>query len=79
MLDKQIVVDRIEVIENGILQVRTATRIIEDGVELSKSYHRHCLAPGADLSGQDDRVIAIAQAVWTPEVIMAYQSLVVEG
>ena len=44
-LEKLIVVDQIEVVENGIVQVRTATKIIEDGKELSKTYHRHTIAP----------------------------------
>lgn len=66
-LTKEIVVDSIEVTENGFVQVRTATRIIENGEVLSKSYHRHALAPGDDLTGQDPRVIAIATAAWAPQ------------
>ena len=63
-LTKEIVVDSIEVTENGFVQVRTATRIIENGEVLSKSYHRHALSPGDDLTGQDPKVIAIAAAAW---------------
>ncbi len=73
MLTKQIVIDQIEVTEHNTIQVRTATRIIEDGVQLSQTYHRHCLSPGDDLAGQDARVIAIAKAVWTKEVIAEFQ------
>lgn len=73
-LEKQIVVDQIEVVENGIVQVRTATKIIEDGNELSKTYHRHTIAPSEDYSNETDRVKAVCQAVHTPEVIAAYQA-----
>jgi len=73
-LEKQIVVDQIEVVGNGIVQVRTATRIVEDGKELSKSYHRHTIAPGQDYSNESERVQAVCAAVHTPEVIAAYQA-----
>jgi hypothetical protein len=73
-LDKQISIDKIEVVENGIIQVRQITRIIEDGVELSSSFHRWTLTPGQDISDQEDRVQAIANATWTPEVIAAYNA-----
>ena len=73
-LEKQIVIDKIEVMELGHIQVRQLTRIVEDGVQLSESYHRWALDPGADLTGQDARVVAVANAVWTPEVISTYQA-----
>ena len=73
-LTKETVVDKIEVLEMGQVQVRTATRVLEDGTQLSSSFHRHVLAPGDDLSGQDARVSAIATATWTDEVIAAYQA-----
>lgn len=69
MITKQIVIDQIEVTENGTIQVRTATRILEDDVLLSQTYHRHCLSPGDDLTGQDAKVSAIARAAWTKEVV----------
>ena len=72
MLNKVTVVDRIETLENGCVQVRTATRIIEDGAVLSQSYHRHVVAPGQDYSGEDPKVQAICEAVHTPECIAAY-------
>ena len=72
-LTKETVVDKIEVLEMGQVQVRTATRVLEDGTQLSSSFHRHVLAPGDDLSEQDARVSAIATATWTDEVIAAYQ------
>jgi len=75
-LEKQTIVDKIEVTENGTVQVRTATRIIEDGVQLSQSYHRHVVVPGADYSGEDARVQAICAATHTAEVIVAYQAAI---
>ena len=75
-LEKQTVVDKIEVLENGCVQVRTATRIMEDGVQLSQSYHRHVVAPGADYSTQDARVKAICSATHTAEVVAAYQAAI---
>jgi hypothetical protein len=73
-LTKQVVVDKIEVIENGVVQVRTATRIVEDGEVISSSYHRHVVCPGDDYSGEDSRVQAICAATHTSEVIAAYQA-----
>ena len=75
-LTKEIVVDKIEVLEMGQVQVRTATRVLEDGTQLSSSFHRHVLSPGDDLTEQDARVSAIATATWTDEVIAAYQEAV---
>ena len=75
-LEKQTVVDKIEVLENGCVQVRTATRITEDGVQLSQSYHRHVVSPGADYSGEDARVQAICSATHTAEVVAAYQAAI---
>jgi urease accessory protein UreE len=77
-LTKEIVVDKIEVLEMGQVQVRTATRVLEDGVQLSSSFHRHVLAPGDDLSEQDAKVSAIATATWTPAVISAYEAMMAE-
>ena len=73
-LTKETIVDKIEVLEMGQVQVRTATRVLEDGTQLSSSFHRHVLSPGDDLSEQDARVSAIATATWTDEVIAAYQA-----
>jgi hypothetical protein len=73
-LEKQTAIDKIEVVENGIIQVRQIERILEDGRELSASFHRWALAPGQDVTDQEDRVKAIANAVWTPEVIAAYKA-----
>jgi len=64
-LEKITVVDKIEVVENGNVQVRAATRIVEDGNVISTSYHRHVLAQGDDISGEDPKVQAICNAVWS--------------
>lgn len=63
-LIKETVVDKIEILENGAVQVRCAVRVLEDGVVLSQSYHRHVLQPGDDLTDEDSRVVAIAEAAW---------------
>ena len=81
-LTKETVVDKIEVLEMGQVQVRTVTRIKEDGVELSSSFHRHVVEPSiktgdtwadTDISGEDARVQAIATATWTDAVKTAWQ------
>ena len=73
-LEKQTIVDLIETLENGCVQVRTATKIIDDGKEINRSFHRHVVAPGDDYSQEDAKVQAICAAVHTPEVIAAYQA-----
>ena len=73
-LTKQTVVDQITVTENGVVLYREATRIMEDGQQLSQNYHRTSLTPGQDLTGQPTNVVAICNAAWTPEVIAAYQA-----
>ena len=91
-LSKVVVVDKIEVLEKGQVQVRTVTRIMEDGVELSSSFHRHVVEPqvrtgyvkggsagtwaATDITGEDARVQAICTAAWTTEVIAAYKAMV---
>lgn len=72
MLKKVIIVDRIEVIENGSVQVRTKTAIMEDGKQISGNFHRHVVAPGDDYSAEDARVQAIAASIHTAEVVAAY-------
>jgi hypothetical protein len=73
-LTKVEIVDRIEVVENGAVQVRTATRIMEDGKQISGTFHRHVVAPGDDYSAEDAKVQAICAAVHTADVITAYQA-----
>jgi archaellum component FlaF (FlaF/FlaG flagellin family) len=73
-LTKTTTVDQITVTENGIVLYREATTILEDGVEISKKYHRSSLIPGQDLTGVPANVAAICNVAWTPEVVAAYQS-----
>jgi DNA-binding transcriptional LysR family regulator len=73
-LTKTTVVDQITVTENGIVLYREATRIIEDGNQISQAYHRTRLKPAQNLTGQPANVVAICNAAWTPEVIAAYQA-----
>jgi len=84
-LTKEVVIDKIEVLELGQVQVRTATRIKEDGVQLSQAYSRHVVVPSTkasgswadtDISGEDAEVQAIANAKWTAAVKTAYQEMV---
>jgi DNA-binding transcriptional LysR family regulator len=73
-LTKQTVVDQITVTENGTVLYREATRIMEDGNQISQTYHRSSLTPAQDLTGVPANVVAICNAAWTPEVIAAYQA-----
>ena len=84
-LTKEIIVDKIEILEMGEVQVRTATRIMEDGVQLSQAYHRKLLNPSTkasgswadtDVSGETAKVQAIANATWTSEVKTAFQDMI---
>ena len=73
-ITKTTTVDQITVTENGSIYYREATRIMEDGKELSKTYHRSSLTPAQDLTGVPANVVAICNAAWTAEVISAYQA-----
>ena len=86
-ITKETVVDKIEVLEMGQVQVRTATKIVEDCNELTRSFHRHILQPcikdisnntwsDTDISGEDARVQAICTATWTDSVKTAYQAMI---
>ena len=74
-LEKVMSVDLIEIVENGAIQVRTKTAILEDGEEISSTFHRHVVAPGDDYSAEDARVQAICAAVHTDETIAAYKAV----
>ena len=73
-LTKTTAVDQITVSENGIVMYREATRIMEDGNQISQTYHRSSLTPGQDLTGIPTNVVAICNVAWTAEVIAAYQA-----
>ena len=73
-LNKTTTVDQITVTENGTILYREATRIMEDGIELTKTYHRNSLTPDQDLTGVPDKVVAICNTAWTADVIDAYKA-----
>ena len=72
IIEKKII-DKIEVVETNAIQVRTATIIEKDGVEIARTYHRHVVAPTDSIENEDSRVQAIANAIWTNEVIAKYK------
>ena len=71
-LEKKLVTGQLEVGENGTIGLRTDTVVLDDGNEISRSFHRKVLAPGDDVSGEDAKVQAVANAVWTESVVSAY-------
>ena len=73
-LIEKTIIDKVELTEVNTIQVRTATIIERDGTEISRSYHRHVVSPGDNVSNEDPKVQAIANAIWTDEVIAAYQA-----
>ena len=73
-ITKETAIDQITVTENGIVLVRETTRIMEDGKELSKQYHRTSFAPSSDVSAQPQNVQDICNVAWTTEIISAYQA-----
>jgi len=73
-LTKSTVIDQITVTENGLIMYREATRIMEDGNQISQTFHRSSLTPAQDLTGVPTNVVAICNTVWTAEVIAAYQA-----
>ena len=75
-LTKTTVIDQITIAENGIVLYREATRIMEDGNEISKTYHRSSLVPEQDLTGVPDSVVAICNTAWTEEVKTAYRAMI---
>lgn len=75
LIEKQII-DKIEVVGDvyPFVQVRRADVIEKDGAEIARSFHRHTLAPGDDVSHEDPKVQAVCAAVWTDDVVAAYQA-----
>ncbi len=63
-----------EILPNQVIQIRTTTVVEEDGVELARNHHRHVIHPGDDVSNEAAEVQAITSAIWTDEVIAAYQA-----
>ena len=71
-LTDESVIDKIEVYEDGSIGVRTATRVFRDGMRIAETYHRQILTPGSSLDGQPQKVVDVANAVWTQDVLDAY-------
>jgi urease accessory protein UreE len=76
-LTEKTIVDKVELVESNHIQVRTANIIEKDGTEIARTLHRHVLSPGDSIVNEDPKVQAIANAVWTEEVIAAYQASLV--
>ena len=74
-LIEKTIIDKIEIIENNSIQIRTATIIEKDGLEIAKTYHRHVVNPTDNVTNEDSKVQAIAKAIWTKEIIAAYVEL----
>ena len=73
MLTEKEAIDQITILEDGQMQIRTATKIIRDGVEIARTFHRHVVAPGQDLTREDVRVRAVGKAMHTRAVIAAFK------
>ena len=71
-LTEKTIIDKIEILESNSIQVRTANIIEKDEVEISRTFHRHVVNPSNDISGEDAKVQAVANAIWTEEIIAAY-------
>ena len=79
-LEKVISEDKIEIVgPYKAVQIRTCTKVLEDGVELSSGYHRHVITAGDDYSNESTEVQAICAAVHTAEIISAFQASQSEG
>jgi hypothetical protein len=71
-------IDRIEVVDMGIVQVRQSTVIAKNGEQVARSFHRWTLTPDMDISGQEQKVQDICNAAWTDEVKTAYETFKAE-
>jgi len=74
MLTERTIFSLCEVLPSTVLQVRLADQIVDGEAVKASTYRRYCLTPGSDLTGQPEQVVAIANAVWTPEAIAAFQT-----
>jgi len=77
-LEKITVTDKIEILEDGQIQIRQSTRIVEDNIVIAETYHRHVIVPGEDATKEDSRVANIASLLWTKEVVDAYRAKMAE-
>ena len=76
MLTERSIFSLCEVLANATLQVRLSDQIVDGEAVKASTFRRYCLTPGSDLAGQPEQVVTVATAVWTPEVIAAYQAQV---
>jgi hypothetical protein len=67
-------VDQIEITENGVVQVRTRTIVMEDDKEISNSLHRHLIVPGQSYENETEKVRSVCAAVHTQEIIDAFEA-----
>jgi len=74
MYEERSVIDRIEVLEDGQIQVRRADRVLKDGVIIAQTYHRHVLAPGDTIDSADERLVAVTKAIWTKDTIDKFKT-----
>ena len=72
-LTEQTLISAITILEDGQLQIRRSRRILDNGMQIAEQYHRHVLAPGDETAGEDSRVKAVANLLWTPQVIADYK------
>lgn len=75
-LTEKTILSLVEVTPTGAVQVRLANQILDGETVKAQTFHRYCLTPGSDLTGQPDQVVTVATAAWTPEVVAAYQAQV---
>ena len=68
-----------EILPNQVIQIRTTTVVEEDGVELARNHHRHVVSPGDDVTAEVQEVQDIAAALWTADIISAYQASIAES
>lgn len=70
------IIDKIEILENCVLQIRQNNQIIDDSNNLviASSFERWVLSPGDDISNQDPKIKAVAEALWTNDVIASYKA-----
>jgi hypothetical protein len=73
-LTEKVEIDRIEVVNQWIIQVRRNTTIERNGQFVSNTFHRWVLTPDMDISGQEQKVKDICNVAWTPEVRQAYET-----
>jgi hypothetical protein len=78
MITKRKIIDLIQLVQNNSIQVREAILIEEEGVELSRTFHRYVLSPGDNIENEDPRIQSIANAIWTPEIIENYRNFLLQ-